>query len=199
VSGNNVFEYKKLVNWAKSTIPNIKFYATLADQQAVNQLLPVLDVAQIQSNFVGIQNLPTHTCQVWIYSGSAPARSLSPYGFYRLMSWTAFANGYTGIGFWNYADEGINKNLNFLTDPLIYPTNSYSAIYDGPGQEIISTRRWEAFKLGIEDYSLLQAYAKQVGEEKAKVLTTDVIQNPSILNKADSARKIIIAALQNHQ
>jgi hypothetical protein len=112
------------------------------------------------------------------------------------MSWTAFADGYTGIGFWNYADEGINKTLNSFTDPLIYPTNSYSVIYDGPGKEIISTRRWEAFKLGIEDYSLLRAYANQVGAEKAKALAEDVIQNPLIETKADSARKIIIAALQ---
>jgi hypothetical protein len=79
---------------------------------------------------------------------------------------------------------------------LIYPTNSYSVIYDGPGKEIISTRRWEAFKLGIEDYSLLRAYANQVGAEKAKALAEDVIQNPLIETKADSARKIIIAALQ---
>jgi hypothetical protein len=150
--------------WAKKAIPNIKFYATLANQTAVNELLTLLDVAQIQSNFVGIQNLPSHSCQVWTYSGSAPARNLSPYRFYRLMSWTAFADGYTGIGFWNYADEGINKTLNSFTDPLIYPTNSYSVIYDGPGKEIISTRRWEAFKLGIEDYSLLRSYANQVGE-----------------------------------
>jgi hypothetical protein len=196
VYGSNVSDFKAFMLWAKKAIPNIKFYATLANQTAVNELLTLLDVAQIQSNFVGIQNLPSHSCQIWTYSGSAPARNLSPYRFYRLMSWTAFADGYTGIGFWNYADEGINKTLNSFTDPLIYPTNSYSVIYDGPGKEIISTRRWEAFKLGIEDYSLLRAYANQVGAEKAKALAEDVIQNPLIETKADSARKIIIAALQ---
>lgn len=198
VYGNNVSDFKAFATWAKNAIPYIQFYATLANQTAVNELLPLLDVAQIQSNFAGIQNLPPHSSQVWIYSGSAPARNLSPYRFYRLMSWTAFANGDTGIGFWNYADEGINKNLNYLTDPLIYPSNSYSVIYDGPAKEIISTRRWEAFKLGIEDYSLLQAYARRIGPNKAKSLASDVIQNPLIENKADSARKIIITALQNH-
>lgn len=196
VYGNNVSDFKAFATWAKNTIQNIKFYATLADQKAVNELLPILDVTQIQSNFNGIENLPAHSGQIWIYSGSGPARNLSPYSFYRLMSWTAFTKGYTGIGFWNYADEGINKSLNFFTDALIYPTNSYSVIYDGPGKEIISTRRWEAFKLGIEDYSLLRAYANQVGAEKAKALAMDVIQNPLMESKADSARKIIMAALQ---
>ncbi len=196
VYGNNISDFRAFATWAKNTIPNIKFYSTLSNQTAVNELLPLLDIAQIAANFAGIQNLPSHTCQIWTYIGYAPSRNLSPYSFYRLMSWTAFANGYTGIGFWNYADEGVNKTLNFLTDPLTYPTNSYSVIYNGPGKKIISTRRWEAFKLGIEDYNLLQTYANLVGAEKAKALAKDVIQNPLIENKGDSARKIIIAALQ---
>jgi hypothetical protein len=198
VYGNNVPDFKALVTWAKKAVPNIRFYATLANQNAVKELLPLIDVAQIQSNFAGFKNLPPHSSQIWIYSGTGVARNLSPYRFYRLMSWTAFVNGYTGIGFWNYADEGINKKPNFVTDPLIYPSNSCSVVYDGPGKEIISTRRWEAFKLGIEDYSLLQAYARQVGPAKAKALANDVIQNPLIEDKADSVRKIIITALQNH-
>ena len=195
ISGNNVVDFKNLILWAKSAIPGIKFYATLADQAAVNALLPLLDVAQIHPNFSGINRLPSHKCQIWIYSGSAPSRELSPYSFYRLMSWQAFENDYQGIGFWNYADEGIGKNLNLVSDPLIYPSNSYSVIYDGPDQQTISTRRWEAFRLGIEDYSILQLYANKVGEEKAKALAKEVLNNPFDLNKAGSVRNLILSQL----
>jgi hypothetical protein len=111
------------------------------------------------------------------------------------MSWEAFANGYTGIGFWNYADEGANKKLNLITDPLISPKSSYSVIYDGPGKKIISSRRWEAFKLGIEDYSVLQSYANKYGGKKAKELARQVLNAPENLNLADSIRDNMVTQI----
>ena len=195
ISEKNIQDFKNLIIWAKDAIPSIKFYATLANDEAISSILPLIDVAQIQSNYKGLNNLPAHRCDIWIYSGSAPARALSPYSFYRLMSWEAFANKFKGIGFWNYADEGINKNLNEITDALMYPSNSYSAIYDGPDKQIISSRRWEAFRLGIEDYSILQAYAQKFGINKAKALANKVLSVPTDVNKADVIRDQMIVAL----
>ncbi len=136
--------------------------------------------------------LPPHKCDIWIYSGSGPARALSPYSFYRLMSWQAFQSDYKGIGFWNYADEGPDKQLNLISDPLINPVNSYSVIYDGLGKEIVSTRRWEAFRLGIEDYSILQLYANKFGINMAKTLANQVLDSPADTGKADKIRNKMI-------
>ena len=195
VYGTNITDFKNLIEWAKGAIPLIKFYGTLTIDPAIDTLLPLVDVAQIQSGYKRLENLPPHNCEVWTYSGSAPSRALSPYSFYRLMSWKAFEKDYKGIGFWNYASEGIGKQLNFISDPLIYPSTSFSVIYDGPDQQIISTRRWEAFRLGIEDYSILQMYAKKVGERKAKALAKEVLTKPTDLNKADSVRNLILSEL----
>lgn len=195
VDGRDINDFKDLVTWAKTEIPGIKFYSTLANDAAIITILPLVDVAQIQSTYKGLSNLPAHKCDIWIYSGSGPSRALSPYSFYRLMSWQAFQHDYKGIGFWNYADEGPDKQLNLISDPLTNPTNSYSVIYDGPGKEIISSRRWEAFRLGIEDYSILQLYASKLGVNKAKSFAKEVLDNPSDFNKADVVRNKMIAGL----
>ena len=197
IGGSNINDFKDLINWAKAAVPGIKFYATLANDAAINKILPLVDIAQIQSTYKKLLFLPPHRCEVWIYSGSGPSRSLSPYGFYRLMAWQAFANDFKGIGFWNYADEGQNKKLNLITDPLTTPSNSYSVIYDGPQKKIISSRRWEAFRLGIEDYSILEAYAKKYGLKTAKVLAAKVVSNPSDLNLADKVRDDMITQMSD--
>ena len=121
IYGKNIEIFKNLIVWAKEEIPGIKFYGTLTDSSAIETLIPIIDIAQIASNYKHLKKLPSHNCEIWIYRGGAPARALSPYSFYRLMAWEAFANGFNGIGFWNYADEGINKNLNKITDALTTP------------------------------------------------------------------------------
>lgn len=195
VHGKDIQDFRNFIIWVKAAIPGIKIYATLANDDAIETILPLVDIAQIQSTYKGLKNLPPHKCEIWIYSGSGPARSLSPYSFYRLMSWEAFADGYTGIGFWNYADEGVNKKLNLITDPLISPKSSYSVIYDGPGKTIISSRRWEAFRLGIEDFFILQAYSKKYGINKTRDLANQVLSRPSDVYLADSIRNQMIPSL----
>ncbi len=195
VSGKNILDFKNLIIWAKQAIPGIKFFSTMANDDAVNTILPLVDVGQIQSSYKNINSLPVHTGEVWIYSGSAPARDLSPYAFYRLMAWEAFAKGYKGIGFWDYSAEGNYNRLTTPSDPLIYPTGSFSVIYDGPGQQIISTRRWEAFRLGIEDYDLLSLYSAKFGKDKANQFANDILASPDNTSKADEARNAMIIQL----
>jgi hypothetical protein len=195
VSGKNISDFKSLILWVRQAIPGIKFYSTMANDEAVNTILPLLDVAQIQATYKGLNNLPPHSAEVWTYSGSAPARDLSPNGFYRLMAWEAFAKGFKGIGFWDYSAEGNYDRLTTPSDPLIYPTGSFSVIYDGPGQQVISTRRWEAFRLGIEDYDLLSLYSAKFGRDKANQFANDVLASPDNTTKADDARNTMITQL----
>jgi hypothetical protein len=196
VRENDINDFKTFVQWAKTSVSGVKFYATLTTEDAVNNILPLIDVAQIPSSLNLLQNLPSHTCELWIYGGSSPSRKQSAYGFYRLMSWKAFANDITGVGFWNYADEGQDKKTNFVSDILSDPKSSYSVIYNGKGQDILSTRRWEAFSLGIEDYSVMKLYAAKYGVQKAKALVNSVISNPTNTSMADATIKQMLDALK---
>jgi hypothetical protein len=189
--------FKDFVNWAKNSVPELKIYATLSSKQAVDTIMPLIDIAQLQVPLTLKlpDGLPSHQSKVWIYSGSSPAKSLSPYSFYRMMAWQAFANDLTGVGFWNYADEGPDKQKNLITDPFMGPGSSYSVIYDGDGQEILSSRRWEAFSLGIQDYSILQLYANKFGLVNAKKFALRVINNPQNTSLADAVITEMLKAL----
>ena len=191
----DIEDSRNFMVWAKNTIGGVKFYATLGHKKAVDNLLPVVDIAQIHSSYEGLKKLPDHTAQVWIYSGGTPSRELSPYAFYRLMAWDAFVDDYNGIGFWNYADERNGNNLNLISDKYFNPAGSYSVIYNDTTGKIISSRRWEAFRLGIEDHSILQAYAKKFGFKKSKQFAAQVVNNPEDIGLADNVRDKMIKEL----
>ncbi len=196
VRGDAIDRFKKFASWAKIAIPSIKIYSTLNNKDAIDNILPFVDIAQIPSNLNLLSMLPSNHCEIWIYSTASSSRSLSPYLYYRMMAWKAFANSITGIGFWDYADEGRRSKLNVISDSWNnHSSSSYSVIYNGPEKEIISSRRWEAFRLGIEDYSIIKAYAKKVGLSKAKILVNKVISDPKDTSKADSVRDKMITAL----
>jgi len=87
--------------------------------------------------------------QVWAYEAPGPTKLLKPLGLYRMQPWLAFRYGLTGCGMWTY---------NFKD---IWPTrqpapfhHSYSIIYED-GHSIVTSRRWEAYRDGVEDFNLL--------------------------------------------
>jgi hypothetical protein len=74
-----------------------------------------------------------------------------------------------------------------------YP--DFSVIYEGPNNSIISSRRWEAWRMGIEDYELLTMYAKKKGEPAAKELAASVFNHPEDTSRADAIRHKILSEL----
>jgi len=195
VKDKDIPDFKQLIAWARTAIPDVKFFATLTDKSNISALLSRVDVAQILSNYSELNNLPVHHAQIWIYKIAGNARALSPYSYYRLMAWKAFLKGYRGVGFWNYADEHSGRALNIITNMNVNPIENYSVVYDGPGTSLISSRRWEAFSKGIEDYKILSVYEAKYGIDKAKSLAEAVVRNTNDVNRADSTIHFILQSL----
>lgn len=112
------------------------------------------------------------------------------------MAWKAFRDGYKGIGFWAYADTGDSGTA---WDDFDGKNPDYAVIYEGPNNTIISSRRWEAWRMGIEDYELLTMYAKAKGDAAAKALAKAVMDNPEDTTKADEVRRKILIELEMRQ
>ena len=83
--------------------------------------------------------------RTWFY-GSSSEKGRSPTGHYRHKLWQAFKHGCEGNGFWVYTD-GSDLWDDYAGTP------SYSVVYDGPSG-VISSKRWEAYRAGVEDYEL---------------------------------------------
>ena len=95
---------------------------------------------------------------VWTYECEGNAKHQSPLGYYRAQAWLDWYHGLTGIGFWSYCTS--------RHDPWYMPVggSDYLLIYQGDG--VISSKRWEAVRDGIEDHSMLMQLKNAV--EKAK-------------------------------
>ena len=87
--------------------------------------------------------------QFWVYGGpDSPVKSALP-SVYRELSHEAILVGATGIGFWSYSDTSGSS----AWDDFDGRRPDWSVVYeieDG----IISSRRWEAFAKGIEEYKI---------------------------------------------
>jgi len=188
--GKDIDQFIAFAAWARKAIPEIKLYATIASRDS-ERALPYLDIAQIAVSLS--KKFPEGKNEKWIYTGSN--KSLSPYSYYRLMAWKAFSEGYRGIGFWAYADTGWGDNPGNAWDDFDGKDPKYAVIYEGEGNTIISSRRWEAWRMGIEDYELLTMYSKAKGDAAAKMLAKSVLDNPLDTTKADEVRKKILLEL----
>lgn len=87
--------------------------------------------------------------QVWAYEAPGPTKLLKPLGLYRLQPWLAFRYGLTGCGMWTYNF----KDMWPTRQPAPFH-HSYSIIYED-GHSIVTSRRWEAYRDGVEDFNLL--------------------------------------------
>jgi len=126
---------------------------------------------------------------VWTYTGLYKTRH--PYEFGRLSLWRAFRAGATGCGFWCYAQGGSYSDDN-LWDDFNGDYSDYGVIYTLKGappnvsrsEPIIPSKRWEAWREGVEDYTYLHMLREQTDRA-----------GPGAPHKIAAAKKILNAAV----
>lgn len=182
------------LTWIRKANPKIKLYATVHNKVAREALMPLLDVTQILStSLMSVDVKDKDMRRIWLYD--TKRKWYEPYQSYRLMAWEAFYKGYGGIGFWNYADFSKTSNNSISSwDDFDGGYADYNAIYDN-GNKILNSRRWEAFKVGLEDYYVLQLFAKKYGDDQAKNYCYKVLTQPKDNAAADSIRNVMLSKL----
>ena len=85
----------------------------------------------------------------------ASSKEGDPHSYYRLHHWHSWDLGFNGAGMWVYTDD-----LGTWNDYA--GGTSYSMIYEGP-EGPITSKRWEAWRDGIEDVELLR-HVRQIVE-----------------------------------
>jgi len=97
--------------------------------------------------FTGLQK------EWWIYGNpKSPAKLGSPLHDYRFLAWWAWQYRASGVGFWSYSDT----NGSSAWDDLDSRRPDWAVVYESD-TGVVSSRRWEAFREGLEDYVLLSA------------------------------------------
>ena len=112
--------------------------------------------------------------EVWFYDASGRSRTLSCLGLYRWRFWYAWNLGFTGAGWWTYAthSEDLWDGPN--------PTGDYFATaYDGEG--VVSSRRWEVAREGVEDYEILYLLRDAIQRARERGVPASVVREAETL------------------
>ena len=195
--GKDVGQFIAFATWARKEIAGIRLYATLESMDSL-QAIPYLDIAQIINIDDRLNKVGLSKTELWLYDAKGPAKSLSPYSYYRLMPWKVFNLGYKGAGFWTYSSfDRWGEVQGAVWDDFMVKDDPYAVIYEGKGGTIDSSRRWEGWRMGVEDYELLIMYARAKGNEAAKALAKSVLEHPEDMTRADEVRRKILRKLSN--
>lgn len=158
-----------------ASLAALKQMAPYVDIWCPNRIGYLLDQGQEKTDFIKSTGKT-----VWTYECQGNAKHQSPLGYYRAQAWLAWQHGLTGIGFWSYCTSAY--------DPWYIPEGGqdYLLIYQGDG--VVSSKRWEAIRDGIEDYSLLVQLRKALEHSAKNKKTASIAAARKLLS--DEAAKI---------
>jgi hypothetical protein len=109
--------------------------------------------------------------EVWMYDAAGRAKTLSCLGLYRWRFWNAWNQGFTGVGWWCYAHHGADR-----WDGPNDTGDFFATVYDGPGDTVIPSKRWEVAREGIEDYEYLWLLREAIREAEERGVTGAQLQ-----------------------
>lgn len=130
------------------------------------------------------KNLPM---EWWMYGNpKSPAKIASPLHDYRLLAWWAWHYGAKGVGFWSYSDT----NGSSAWDDIDGPRPDWAVVYEGD-KGVVSSRRWEAFREGVEDYALVTAFDRgDVKQAMQRASKSDLSRWESV--NVEAVRRVLL-------
>ena len=169
-------DFYKLAKLIKATDPKIRIYANSfgkgpKDFMRFRELIDIwcLQDSHCERHPQWLEQIKEFGKQVWTYECLRPMKAKDPYSYYRLLPWRAFKRGQTGAGFWIYY-----YGLNFKTgtvpwDDTLRPRGFSGVVYGRGGspvpgltENIVPSRRWQAWREGVEDYQYLFEVQKAI-------------------------------------
>lgn len=182
----------------KEVNPKIQVYTTLDGRFDVNQLsrlLPTVDIFQLNAYTIKTDNIlklkhDMNGKMTWIYT-TYSGKIVDP-NYYRRQAWDAFIGDYGGFGFWAYSDIG---SVGSAWDDFDGRRPDYAVIYS-IDNTIVSSKRWEGWRVGVEEYSLLQQYAKKTSIDKAHWIAKQALQYKDIGEGMTKIRNQIIHEIE---
>lgn len=210
----HIVEFRESLEWMKkirALDPTLKFYddgsaipnddkelaefVKLTDRWFPNweQLYIARPEAARKIQAMNIPGLGFYRCLV-----SRNNRGVNIYEYYRLMGWYTMQHGFETLAFWVY-----NVGEEDPWDGTKGSTSGAIVVYNKDGK-LLTSRRWELFREGLDDYKLAQAAFGAKGIVDARKhpqlqqLCEAVAANPQDAAKADQMRgRLIDLAVKN--
>ena len=183
-------EFYELAKFIKKVDPRIPLFANSPGrgrEKGIGRFLPYVDTWCLpeplpRSHQARAKLQKSGNKEIWRYNATGNAKSLSPYEFYRLQPWRAWSAGDTGCGFWVYATGRSGQSCNGWDDytcgrgrwSVVY--DSRDAPVDGGGEVYIPSRRWEAWREGVEDYEYLHTLHGRIEAARRRNLPVSMVE-----------------------
>lgn len=182
--------YLRMAKLAREADPNIRMYTDPVGritEDELKEMLPYVDIwcpnrrglVLDKTNAAKLEIILNSGKIVWTYECDSNAKHQSPLGYYRAQAWLAWDLGLTGIGFWSYCTS--------QDDPWFLPTLRHDYLLVYPGNGVVSSKRWEAVRDGVEDYSMLAALREAVNQPSATSTPEDLDAAKALLDDAAGA------------
>jgi hypothetical protein len=216
-------EYYDLARLIKSTDPKIRLYANSFGNgpQEFMRFRDLIDIWCLQDSYIvrhpeWFETIKNFNTQMWTYECFEPMKAQKPYSYYRLLPWRAFQRSQSGAGFWIYY-YGLGYEAGTVPwNDTLRPQGFSGVVYGAKSspvaaltENIIPSRRWEAWREGAEDYQYLYEVQKTINKVKIKNekaaddaqktlddQVTRVLSNPTDCNLVYEAREILTDTLQ---
>lgn len=130
------------------------------------------------------------------HNPGSPAKTALPLNHYLLMGWNAYTFGASGTGFWSYSDiqyGGVTPASAW--DDFDSTRPDWAVVYENkfaPSAGPISSRRWEAYRQGLQDLNLINNVAA-TGNTSA-LPTANTVPNDDI--SLISSRETLLSQLK---
>jgi hypothetical protein len=157
---------ERIARFTKGLDSNVRFYTdpfrgmTVEDHR---RLADVLDIVQpalygvvLSENTDRIDFIKTTDQVHWIYEPRARVKEEITPAYYWEMIWTASEIGFTGIGYWTYCTTRYD---------LWEAAADWVLVYQG-AKGPVPSRRWQAVRIGIEDYARLARLRDAIGSAR---------------------------------
>lgn len=178
--------YLRMAKLAREADPKILMYTDPVEritEDELREMLPYVDIwcpnrTGLVINKVSAPKLDiikNSGKTIWMYECAANVKHQSPLAYYRAQAWLSWQHGFTGIGFWSYCTS--------QDDPWFLPLLRHEYLLVYPGSDVVSSKRWEAVRDGVEDYGLLASLREALNAKGTAVLPKDADAAQKLLNE----------------
>jgi F5/8 type C domain len=154
--------------------------AGLLDVFCVHRTLGLLHGSSYWSAVTALRS-PTRRLE--IYQARGPTRTMSPYSYYRLQAWQAFAVGAEGSSFWAFADGGGLGSWN----ELAVTRAAYTPLFLAP-DSVTAGKHMEAIVESEHDFEVLSLLRDAVQAAEADAPRRPLVEEARRLLRDEPAR-----------
>ncbi|MFQ5601550.1 MAG: glycoside hydrolase domain-containing protein [Candidatus Krumholzibacteriia bacterium] len=179
----------ELYRFLKQVAPELDLAITLTRGQTAEEMRamePWIDIAILERRRLPerLEFIARHRergGEVWLYDVPKPAKTASPVESYRMLPWLAWARGLQGCAFWAYGNARDPQGN--VWDDFDGRESDFTVVYGAQGaprplREVFApSKRWQAFRLGVQDVALFEAAAHRLADLRSQVL--DAVSTPS--------------------